>query len=119
MARIALLCDDLLFGSNVEGGLEKGGHKVTRFDAPDALEEAPGPWDVLVVDLTVDANERSEFVASMKARHELDGVRALGFYSHVDQDTRQAADEAGFDLVVPRSRMAREMAQLVDRLVAA
>ncbi len=43
----------------------------------------------------------------------------LGFYSHVDQDTRTRAEEAGFDLVVPRSRMAREMGALVDRLVAA
>jgi CheY-like chemotaxis protein len=119
MARIALLCDDLLFGSNVEGGLERGGHQVTRYDTPEALEEAPPQWDLLVVDLTIEGRERAAFAARMKQRPELDGVRTLGFYSHVEQDTRQAADEAGFDLVVPRSRMAREMAQLADRLLAA
>ena len=119
MARVALLCDDLLFGSNVEGGLERGGHRVTRYDTADALQKAAGPWDVVVVDLTVDGQARAAFVAGMKERRELDGVRALGFYAHVEQDTRQAADEAGFDLVVPRSRMAREMAQLVDKLLAA
>ena len=45
--------------------------------------------------------------------------RRLGFYSHVDVETRRRAEEAGFDLVVPRSRMAREMPALVDGLLPA
>ena len=44
------------------------------------------------------------------------GQPLLGFYSHVDVDTAQQAEQAGFDLVVPRSRMAREMPELVARL---
>jgi hypothetical protein len=44
------------------------------------------------------------------------GVPKLGFYSHVDVETRRKAEESGFDLVVPRSRMAREMPALVDSL---
>jgi hypothetical protein len=46
------------------------------------------------------------------------GVPSLGFYSHVEQDVRQAAEAAGYDLVVPRSRMNREGAALVERLLA-
>jgi hypothetical protein len=45
-------------------------------------------------------------------------VSVLGYYSHVDKDTREAAEAAGVDLVVPRSRMAREGAALVEGLVA-
>jgi hypothetical protein len=41
----------------------------------------------------------------------------LGYYSHDDIDTREAAEAAGVDLVVPRSRMARELPQLVERLL--
>ena len=44
------------------------------------------------------------------------GVPRLGFYSHVDQETRRRAEDAGFDLVVPRSRMNREAAALVEKL---
>jgi hypothetical protein len=36
----------------------------------------------------------------------------------VDVDTRRRAEAAGFDMVVPRSRMNREGAALVDRLAA-
>ena len=46
------------------------------------------------------------------------GVPVLAFYAHVEADVKQLAEEAGFELVVPRSRMAREGAALVDRLSA-
>jgi hypothetical protein len=101
VARVALVCPDLLFGSNVEGALRAAGHDVARHDDAESLGEA----DVLVVDLNgVDAEP-------------LRGVPSLGFYSHVDQDTRRRAEAAGFDVVVPRSRMARETAALVERVL--
>jgi hypothetical protein len=34
----------------------------------------------------------------------------------VDIETRERAEQAGFDMVVPRSRMAREGGDLVTRL---
>ena len=110
MARVALLSSDLLFGSKVEGGLRAAGHSVTRYSSEDEARAAVAGADLLVVDLTADA------VDGLGLVRELRGVRTLGFYSHVDQETRRRAEEAGFDLVVPRSRMAREMASLVARI---
>ena len=101
MARIALLSPDLLFGSKVQGALRAAGHEVV---SPDAAA------DLLVVDLTADAEERLGAVREAK-------VPTLGFYSHVEQDVRRAAEEAGIDRVVPRSRMAREGAGLVGQLL--
>jgi hypothetical protein len=103
VATVALLCPDLLFGSRVEGALRAAGHEVTRYAAAEAVEES----DLLVVDL-------NDALVEPPA-----GVPSLGFYSHVDQDTRRRAEAAGFDLVVPRSRMARETAALVERLLPA
>ena len=111
MARVALLCPDLLFGSKVEGALAAAGHEVARYDAPDPAREAATGADVLVVDLTADSYDGAALGAVADAR-------TLGFYSHVDVDTRRRAEGAGFDLVVPRSRMARETAALVERLAA-
>ena len=45
------------------------------------------------------------------------GFPVLGYYSHVDIETREAAEAAGVDLVVPRSRMARELPALAERLL--
>jgi hypothetical protein len=101
VARIALLCPDLLFGSKLQGALRAAGHEPVAAD-----EEA----DVLVVDLTDDPDARIE--QSARA-----GAPRLGFYSHVEQDVRQRAEAAGFDRVVPRSRMAREAPALVESLL--
>ena len=119
MARIALLSPDLLFGSKVEGGLAAAGHDVERLRAPAQARAAASGADLLVVDLTHDDYDGAALVESMRAAGELAGLGTLGFYSHVDQRTRERADGAGFDLVVPRSRMAREMAALVERVLAA
>jgi hypothetical protein len=110
MASVALLSADLLFGSRVEGGLAAAGHAVMRFaDQSEALRGAADA-DVLVVDLTAEPYD----VESLGA---LD-TPTLGFYSHVEVEVRRRAEAAGFDLVVPRSRMAREMAALVERVAA-
>jgi DNA-binding response OmpR family regulator len=109
--RVALLCPDLLFGSRVEGALAAAGHEVTRFDAPEAARDAAADADVLVVDLTADSYDGAELGG-------VEGVPTLGFYSHVDVETRRRAEGAGYDLVVPRSRMARETVALVERLAS-
>ena len=117
MARVALLCPDLLFGSKVEGALRAAGHEVTRYEGEDMARAAVPESDLLIVDLTADSYDGAVLVESMQMGRELEGVPALGFYSHVDQDVRRRADEAGFDLVVPRSRMNREGAALVEQLL--
>lgn len=119
MARIALLCPDLLFGSKVEGALSAAGHEVTRLDTEDAARAEVWRSDLLVVDLTTDELDGAMLVESMNMGRELEGVPTLGFYSHVDQETRRRAVDAGFDRVVPRSRMARETVALAESLIGA
>ena len=118
MALVAVLCPDLLFGSKLEGGLTAAGHTVDRLDDEAGVRASLAASRVLVVDLTDDAVERAAMVEAMGAAGELEGVRTLGFYAHVEVDVRRRAEAAGFDLVVPRSRMAREMAALVERLLS-
>ena len=115
MARVVAFIPDLLFGSNVLGALRAAGHDAVLVANPDALRSELAGAQALIVDLTADAPER---IAQVTAT-ERPGVKALAFYSHVEQDIRAQAEQAGFDLVVPRSRMAREGAALVSRLTTA
>jgi DNA-binding response OmpR family regulator len=115
MARIALLCPDLMFGSRVEEALRAAGHEVTRYDGEDMARAAVIESDALVLDLDADEFDAPTLVESMRMGRELDGVPTIGFYPHVQQELRRRADEAGVDYVVPRSRMAREGAAVVER----
>jgi len=113
MARVVAVFDDLLLGSNVLGMLRAAGHEAALAPAAGAR---PDGADVAIVDLGTAGG--IELVRGWAADGSLGATRTLGVYSHVDQDTRTRAEEAGFDLVVPRSRMAREGAALVERLLA-
>lgn len=118
MARVVAFVPDLLFGSKLQAALEAGGHEVVPTGDPAAVRASVSAADVLVVDLASDAHLGCDLVASLSASGELGPARTLGFYSHVDVETRERAIAAGFDLVVPRSRMNREGAELVARLAA-
>lgn len=105
MAHVLSISTDLMLGSKVEAQLTAAGHEVTTSPA---IEETT--WegiDLIVADLDV---ENPEALVGL-------GMPVLGYYSHVDVDTREAARAAGVDLVVPRSRMARELPALAEGLL--
>jgi hypothetical protein len=101
MSRVAAVVPDLFFASKVKETLTAAGHEVELVSAGDPVDA-----DVLVVDLD-----------AAGTAVEAPGTPRLGFYSHVDAETRDRAQQAGFDLVVPRSRMAREMPALIERVL--
>jgi CheY-like chemotaxis protein len=112
VARVVAVFDDLLLGSNVLGALSAAGHEARLAGAAVAGVDA----DVLVVDLGSTGFDGVELVERLRAAGELGGARTLGVYSHVHHEVKLRAEAAGFDLVVPRSRMAREGAALIERL---
>jgi PleD family two-component response regulator len=116
MARVTALIPDLLFGSRVKEALTTAGHEVSLVSHEDDARAQAPEGDLLVVDLVDDSFDGAALVESMLMGRELGSTRTLGFYAHVDADVRERALEAGFDLVVPRSRMAREGAVLVGKL---
>jgi hypothetical protein len=123
MACVLALTADLLFGSRVQGELAAAGHDVELIaDEPrlrERLADGAAPAAaVLVVDLTDGDLDGAAIVQSLSSGGGLGATQTLGFYSHVDAPARERAKRAGFDLVVPRSRMAREGAALVARLTA-
>lgn len=104
MAKILAIVGDLMLASRVEESLRAAGHEVTLSPIlPDPVEA-----DAIVCDL--DTADLDALAATP--------IPVLGFYSHVDVETKQAAEAAGIDQAVPRSRMARELPQLIDKLLA-
>src|ERR1700689_2323255 len=115
----------LLLGSQGQGALTFAGHDVELIADETRLRERlaegsdpEGPAaELLVVDLTDADLDGAAIVESITRREGLGATRTLGFYSHVEAAMRERAERAGFDLVVPRSRMAREGPELVAGLL--
>jgi hypothetical protein len=104
MARIAAIVQDLMLASRVRTSLEAAGHEVEQDSSlPDELDGV----DCVVADLDAVGPERLSEL----------GVPVIGFYQHTDVETKQRADAAGLALAVPRSRMVRELPELVERVL--
>ena len=102
MALVVAYVPDLMLVSRVVEPLRAAGHEVITVSFPERADEA----EVIVCDLDeVDPVAVAGF-----------GRPTLGFFSHLDVETGRAGREAGLDLVVPRSRMSREIVDLVGRL---
>jgi hypothetical protein len=105
VARVLSISSDLLLGSKVEAMLRAAGHEVAMTPG---LEGAPlDGTDLIVADL--DAESPEALTAT--------GIPVLGYFSHVNVETKEAAEAAGIDLAVPRSRMARELPELATKLL--
>jgi hypothetical protein len=105
VARVLSIATDLMLGSKVTETLSAAGHEVVS--SPSMEETTWDGIDLIVADLDV---ENPEALVGL-------GMPVLGYYSHVDVETREGAEAAGVDLVVPRSRMARELPALAERLL--
>jgi hypothetical protein len=105
MARVVAVVEDLMLASRVRTSLEGAGHEVEQDSSlPDELDAV----DCVVADLDAVAPERLSDL----------GVPVVGFYQHTDVDTKTRAEEAGLAFAVPRSRMVRELPELVGRALA-
>ena len=77
---------DLMLGSRVDATLTAAGHHVTL--APRLVDAPLDEVDLVVADLDA---EDAEALAGL-------GLPVLGYYSHVDVETKEAAEAAGIDL---------------------
>jgi hypothetical protein len=106
MAKVVAVTPDLLLGSKVEAMLSAAGHEVRLSASLPGADASKA--DLLVADL--DTEDAEALVAT--------GVPVLGYYSHVEVETRRAAEAAGVLVIVPRSRMVRELPDLVESVLS-
>jgi nucleoside-diphosphate-sugar epimerase len=103
VAKIVAIVADLMLASRVSESLKAAGHEVS------AVAKLPDPIEAEAIVCDLDAADLDAVVAT--------GLPTLGFYSHVDIETKQRAEAAGIDIVVPRSRMSRELPELITKLL--
>jgi hypothetical protein len=105
MARVVAVVEDLMLASRVRTSLEGAGHEVEQDSSlPDELDAV----DCVVADLDVVSPDQ---LADL-------GVPVIAFYQHTDTAMKGRADEAGLAFAVPRSRMVRELPELLERALA-
>jgi hypothetical protein len=105
LARIGVIVGEEMLASRVTASLQASGHELVRLQGADPAR--PSGVELVVADL--DAISPEELAGA--------AVPVIAFYPHTDAEVKRRADDAGLAMAVPRSRMARELPELVARLI--
>lgn len=117
MAKVLAVVDDLFFGSRIaetarQVGVELELQRAANF-RPSALGH--GQPALVIFDLNASSANPVELVRQLKAESTLAGVPVVAFLSHVQVELQQAAEEAGCDQVLPRSKFSAALPELLRR----
>jgi len=80
-----------------------------------ALEAAKNNPAVIILDLNERSLDPLQLILKLKENPETHRVSLIGFVSHVQADLKQAAQNAGCDLVVARSAFSQNLPALLKR----
>jgi len=110
---VVAVVPDLFFAGRIRETARAAGVTLIQCPAVQALEvcsvERP---DLVILDLH-DPDDPLDLVRELKGDPATRAVPIVGFYPHVDQETRRAAEAAGIDLTLPRSAFTTRLAELL------
>lgn len=111
---------DLMFTAKISAAAKQAGCAVRFLQQQDrlltAVRETPAESAPLVI---VDLNHLTlkpvEFIAALRATPETAGASVLAYLSHTQVDLKRAAEQAGCDLVLPRSIFSQNINEILRR----
>ena len=112
---VIAVVDDLFFASKIRGTAEQLGVSVSFPRAIDVLMEAAlrDQPALIICDLHATRIDPITLAKQLKTDEHLRSIPLLGFFSHVQTELRQQAEQAGFDRVIPRSVFTRSLPEIL------
>ncbi len=121
MAGVVAVVDDLFFGAKLQ---ETARHLEIPLVLLGAAQDVPATVRrfrpaLLIVDLQSETCAPLEVIRGIKTDPDLRTTPVLGFFSHVREDLKAAAGDAGCDEVLPRSAFSARLPDILRRWTAA
>lgn len=118
MANAIAVVSDLIFSTKISGTARAVGVDAKIVSTTKDLGAALDAGDVrlVIVDMSL-ANDEALAALRCGASH-ASRPTTLAFYSHVQSDLREAAERAGTDLILPRSKFNEQLPQLLRQYCA-
>lgn len=117
---VVAFVDDIFFVGKLQGTARQVDVSLTTVSAADFdLESLRKDTPALVIfDLNTTSGNAVELIRRLKADAETATVPVLGFYSHVQVELQRAAQEAGCEQVLPRSKFTTTLPALLKQYAA-
>lgn len=114
---ILAVVDDLMFTSKIKSAADRLGVPLAFVRSAEAAlaEMRKSAATLVIFDLNNPRTNPIGIVAAMKADPALASIPTLGFVSHVDTSTIDAARRAGMDEVLARSAFTAQLGEILGR----
>src|ERR1700759_1372119 len=114
--RVLAVVNDLFFAVKLTDAAKRSGLTLEFVkDSEQVLEKAATKRSLIVFDLNFDAVKPLDLIEKLKGNEETKGVNLIGYLSHVQGELKQAAQEAGCDMVMARSAFSTNLFQIFKR----
>lgn len=114
--RVIAAVDDLFFAAKIRATAELLGTLVEFVrDAETLLASANASAPALIIfDLHTPRLNPFTVVEQLKALPHLQAIPVIGFFSHVQTELLEHAQQAGFDQVLPRSAFTKQLPEILQ-----
>jgi PleD family two-component response regulator len=114
--KIVAVLNDLFFTVKINESAKRAGFPVTFVKSePDVLAQAAEKPPLIIFDLNYSGVDPLSLIRKLKSGEETKGINIIGYVSHVQGDLKQAAQEAGCDMVMARSAFSQNLPQILKR----
>jgi PleD family two-component response regulator len=114
--KIVAVLDDLFFTVKIMDAAKHAGLDIVFVkDEAKVLELARELPTLIIFDLNTKAVDAIKLIQELKQQSETKQVSLLGFVSHVQLELKNQAQEAGADMVMPRSALSANLPAILKR----
>jgi PleD family two-component response regulator len=119
-AYIVAILDDMFFASKLREAAKASGVDIEFIKEPDGIVEilSSKTPSVVIIDLNSKKIDTIQLIRDMKENEVLKGVHTIGYLPHVEKGLMKEALDAGYDIVLPRSRFSLELGDIFAGITA-
>lgn len=110
------MLEDLFFMVKINESAKRAGLPIQFVKSEkDVLDEARTHPALIIFDLNYQGVDALKLVAALKADEETKAISLIGYLSHVQGELKLKAQEAGCNVVLPRSAFSQNLPQILKR----
>jgi PleD family two-component response regulator len=114
--RVLAVVSDLFFSVKLTDAAKRAGMALEFVKEPEnVLEKAQTRPQLIILDLNFESANPLDLIGKLKGNAATKGISIIGYLSHIQGELKQAAQEAGCDMVMARSAFSQNMSQIFKR----
>jgi CheY-like chemotaxis protein len=114
--KVLAVVEDLFFTVKINEAAKRAGLGITFVKSElDALEQARQQPALIIVDINFQGVDPLNLIRKLKADDRTKRINLIGYLSHVQGELKLEAQQAGCDMVMPRSAFSQSLPQILKR----